>query len=283
MQMTPAADLPPNTNYLGFTIRPAPGVFTPQIGHVDLDYGETVEPGPRGLTEMTAGGRTFLTWFPSTGATGYTVKRSADGDQFDTLATGIHDSGYTDMTAKPGVKYHYAVEASLPSGDSDDSVIDLPSPSSGAMLFNDPLADWGLVQSHTADLAISDVVPGVHGVARTANSTESFTYNMPAMDDFGLTVYDRGDDTSHVTAEGSSDGEHWTQIPLKAGPSVSISADWNAVQCTPSTKLNAQYDYLRLTIHSADGADGRVDSPRVGQIRLTYGAARHIQTAHAGQ
>lgn len=78
---------------------------------------------PTGLTARVRGSQVVLSWWGSTGAVSYTVKRSAQaGGPYTTLASGIVDlMSFTDTDVRAGQVWHYTVEAIGPAGDSHAS------------------------------------------------------------------------------------------------------------------------------------------------------------------
>ena len=81
----------------------------------------TIQPpppaAPSGLTATGTGGAVALNWSAASGATSYTVQRSAaSGGPYSTLATGISGASYTDTGLASGSTWYYTVAAQGPSG-----------------------------------------------------------------------------------------------------------------------------------------------------------------------
>ena len=77
---------------------------------------------PTNLIVTLSGGTPVLTWTGSTGATGYTVRRStAPGGPFAVVASGLAGTTYTDSTALAGTTYYYTVSATNSAGESGPS------------------------------------------------------------------------------------------------------------------------------------------------------------------
>jgi len=75
--------------------------------------GELVTPAPpKGLTAMEGNGLVRLKWFGSPGALSYTVKRSTkDGSGYETVASGLKSTIYTDTGVANGQTYYYVITA----------------------------------------------------------------------------------------------------------------------------------------------------------------------------
>lgn len=97
------------------------------------DFGNTVnsaayegsEPpqAPVSLAATPTNEHVALTWSSSTGATSYSVKRSAGaGEPFLVIAMYLTDLSYSDMDIAAGKTYHYVVTASNTAGESGDSM-----------------------------------------------------------------------------------------------------------------------------------------------------------------
>ncbi|MEW5773299.1 MAG: fibronectin type III domain-containing protein [Thermodesulfobacteriota bacterium] len=66
---------------------------------------------PRRLEAAARGGKAVLAWEPAAGATRYQVsRRAADERDPAVIAPWVEGTGYADATARPGVRYEYAVQ-----------------------------------------------------------------------------------------------------------------------------------------------------------------------------
>lgn len=75
-------------------------------------------PAPDGLDARPGAGRIFLTWNPSPGATGYTLKRSTvDGSSYQPVATDLAGTTFIDTPLSVGTTYHYIVTATSTAGE----------------------------------------------------------------------------------------------------------------------------------------------------------------------
>ena len=93
-------------------------------------------PAPTNVVATAATGTSVdLTWTASTGATSYTVLRTADNSTYSTVGTPGTNS-LTDSTASAGTAYFYKVTATGPGGTSADSNKDL---ATTVIFANDPL------------------------------------------------------------------------------------------------------------------------------------------------
>lgn len=78
---------------------------------------------PQNLTAEQSDGNILLTWSGSLGATGYTVQRSTDGVNFNTVATTGLVSQYIDVLPGIGIMYFYQIAALNLSGTSSYSSV----------------------------------------------------------------------------------------------------------------------------------------------------------------
>jgi autotransporter-associated beta strand protein len=80
---------------------------------------ENLAPAPSSLAVSAPDGSPVLTWSPSTGATGYAVKRSTTpGGPYTTLVSGVADTSFTDTSAVAGTTYYYLVVSINAAGES---------------------------------------------------------------------------------------------------------------------------------------------------------------------
>ena len=106
---------------------------TRNIGSGQLCVYGLLPDGPGPLTpssvNVSAGdGQVSLSWAESGGATTYTVKRSIkNAEPFETIASGLTSTTFTDITAGNGMTYQYVVSSANSNGDS--------APSSAATVF----------------------------------------------------------------------------------------------------------------------------------------------------
>jgi cellulose 1,4-beta-cellobiosidase len=84
----------------------------------------TVPPAPTGLVASQGPGakKISLSWFPSSGATSYNVKRSLiGGGPYTTIASGVTTTSYSNTGLSSGTTYYYVVSAVNAAGESPDS------------------------------------------------------------------------------------------------------------------------------------------------------------------
>jgi len=87
---------------------------------------------PTGLTPSAGNGQVALTWQPSSGASGYNVKRAtSNGGPYTTVAPGVTGTSYTDTTVTNGTTYYYVVSALSGCGESSNSSQVSATPSGG--------------------------------------------------------------------------------------------------------------------------------------------------------
>ena len=278
------ADLPEGTNYLAFTLRggPEPQVWTPQVGQVSLQVTDAARPsGPAGLTVVAAGGKASLSWYPIKGAVGYTVKRRlASTKVFETLAAGVKSNTYVDEGLKNDTKYYYAVTATLDKGDTGESEEVLAISSPDAVVLTDPLTDWNLMTTHTANLEFDKLIDNVDCVRRSGTTRETFAYNLPGATNFAINLFSADADMNNdLTVETSTDGTNWSILPTSLKLPAKTAPGLYAAVCTPSGKLPVDTNYIRFAL----GVDGsQTANPSLGQLRITYGvvktAAAHTTT-----
>jgi len=275
------ADLPEGTNYLAFTLRGDPAhVWTPQVGQVAMEVSKTATSGPAGLTVVAAGGKASLAWYPIKGAVDYTVKRRpASSKQFQTVAAGIKANAYTDEGLKNDTKYYYAVTATLQKGDTGNSEEVLAISKSDTVVLTDPLTDWNLTASHSANLEFDKLVDNVDCVRRSGPSRETFAYNLPGATSFAVNVFSPNADMNNdVVVETSADGTNWSILPTSLKLPAKPEPGLYAAVCAPTGTLPADTNYIRFAL----GSDGSTSlSPSLGQLRITYGVTGPVKTAAA--
>src|SRR5207237_3502496 len=67
---------------------------------------------PTGLTAAAGNDQVVLNWNPSTGATGYNVKRSTTNNgPYTTIGPNVNVTNFTDTAATNGSTYYYVVSA----------------------------------------------------------------------------------------------------------------------------------------------------------------------------
>jgi fibronectin type III domain protein len=77
---------------------------------------------PTGLTATAGKKKITLKWTPSSGASGYNIKRKTSSTSaFNTIATGITGTTYTNTGLTTGMTYYYVVSATNAGGESDNS------------------------------------------------------------------------------------------------------------------------------------------------------------------
>ncbi|MDI4647388.1 fibronectin type III domain-containing protein [Cohnella hashimotonis] len=95
----------------------------------EFDVFDTVTPGtvvsadaPAGLTATSGDTTAYLTWYASTGATNYNIKRSTTaGGPYTTIATAVTGNVFHDTGLTNGTKYYYVVSAVNAGGESGNS------------------------------------------------------------------------------------------------------------------------------------------------------------------
>src|SRR5262249_38326238 len=87
-----------------------------------VDSTPTAPPVPSGLSATPGNAQVALSWSPSSGATGYNLKRLTNsGSGFTTIAANLSETNYTDLTVSNGVNYYYVVSATNSVGESSNS------------------------------------------------------------------------------------------------------------------------------------------------------------------
>ena len=86
-------------------------------------HAATAPPAVSSLAATPGDGKVTLAWSASAGATSYTVKRATvSGGPYQTIATGVMGTPYTDSGLTDGTTYYYVVDAVNAAGPSPDSV-----------------------------------------------------------------------------------------------------------------------------------------------------------------
>lgn len=141
---------------------------TRNIGSGQLCVYGLLPDGPGPLTpssvNVSAGdGQVSLSWAESGGATTYTVKRSIkNAEPFETIASGLTSTTFTDITAGNGMTYQYVVSSANSNGDS--------APSSAATVFlPKPPFHLGLLPPGPGRDVTVRVCSGCHSPGLTAN------------------------------------------------------------------------------------------------------------------
>src|SRR5215213_3461340 len=95
-----------------------------------------IPPAPTGLTATGGNAQVALNWQPSSGATGYNIKRSTtSGSGFALVQGGVATSSYTDTTVSNSTNYYYVVSATNSAGgQSPDSAQASATPTGGGGL-----------------------------------------------------------------------------------------------------------------------------------------------------
>jgi hypothetical protein len=276
--------LPAGTHYVGFriaanTVQETNKPWAPEIGEIQFSTnkfenfeGELTpsENGPAGLTVMAANGAAFVNWYPLKGAASYTIKRSAGDGGFSSVATNLTATTYNDSGLSGGTTYNYAVLANMPDGTHLCSQILTVTPDAGTVEFNDPLTDWGNVSDHSEGLDFATQIGNITTVRRTAEDTESLTYNLPGCVRFAANVYFQGDLNGQLSARASRDGATWTPVKIANSAPVDLGSNWLVSEISVDGQLPDDTNFLRLSLEG----DGSTNSPQVGAIRMTYGATK---------
>jgi fibronectin type 3 domain-containing protein len=100
--------------------------FTGQYNYVGISEMEMMEStssaAPTNVTALAGNAKVDLSWFASTGATGYNIKRSTTaGGPYTSVASNVTGSPYTDTTVTNGTTYYYVITAVNATGESANS------------------------------------------------------------------------------------------------------------------------------------------------------------------
>ncbi|NOV01767.1 fibronectin type III domain-containing protein [Paenibacillus planticolens] len=113
-----------NTTYY-FTVSAVNGAGTSQDS-AEVQATPMTTPPPQAPTGVMAAGadaKVSVSWSAVNGANSYSVKRSTDGQNFTTVASGLTVTNYTDTGLTNGTTYHYVVTAVNPQGESGNSAV----------------------------------------------------------------------------------------------------------------------------------------------------------------
>ncbi len=104
---------------VGFSPGTAGQDHNPCVNGLEVLGGASAPSAPANLSAAGGNAQVALTWTGSVGADNYSVKRSqVSGGPYDTLATGVMGTTYTDGTATNDTVYYYVVTASDAAGES---------------------------------------------------------------------------------------------------------------------------------------------------------------------
>jgi hypothetical protein len=270
-RITPASDLPPDTSYVGFTMRSDPEIwYTPQIGKLTITYDESVsnDVGPKGLTVVAAGSEAHLAWYPVDGASSYTVeRRSVQRSEYHTIASGIASNNYTDSGLRTGEKYYYIVKAHTSAGTTGPSEEVLAVSQPDMAVFDDPLSDWSLSTRHSGDLKFGTLFGGATTLQRMGDGEGYVAYKLTGAKSFSVNVFSKRSDAGvDVSVDTSVDGTSWSPLPITLKLDASISSGWHAAVCTPDGKLPADAEFIRFHLLPGDSTG----SPQIADLRLTW-------------
>ena len=109
----------PTTCYVGFAATAHNNALITGAQFDDISLSNQGPPAPAGLSATAGNAQIVLnwTWNPASGATSYTVQRSAaSGGPYSTLATAISGASYMDTGLANGATWYYTVAAQGPSG-----------------------------------------------------------------------------------------------------------------------------------------------------------------------
>ena len=126
----------PETIYVGLVVSSTDNgtLNSSTFSHVQITGGDgnaliSVPAAPAALLAAPGDGTVPLRWQASFGATGYSINRSTtSGGPYQTVATDIKGSSYTDTSVTNGTTYYYTVTASNSAGTSDLSPEDSATP-----------------------------------------------------------------------------------------------------------------------------------------------------------
>jgi hypothetical protein len=125
----------PDTIYVGLVVSSVTSKLNNSVfSNVQITGGDGGAPrvipaAPAMLLASPGDGSVPLRWQASFGATGYTVGRSEfSGGPYETIASGVTGSSYTDTSVTNGTTYYYTVTATNSAGASDPSSADSATP-----------------------------------------------------------------------------------------------------------------------------------------------------------
>ena len=210
------------------------------------------------------------------GAT-YQVERATAGSTgpWTTITTGsVTDNGtpWTDATHPTGTVW-YRVKAANLSGvfGPYSSVSSITYTSGTSAQFTDPLNDFTLVSSKTANWSIDTTnsanFNGDAGRAmRSSLTTESLTYNKTNITGFTVRIYNNSGYAYTATLAVSPDNSTWTTVGTTVTASGSGAQNWTYQDLTNTSAITAGMNYLRITL-----SGGSVNwSPQISQVTINY-------------
>jgi subtilisin family serine protease len=237
---------------------------------------------PTGLVATAGDGTVSLHWNASSGATGYTVRRSTvSGSGFSTIATGITATTYTDAGLSNGTTYYYRVSALNAAGESADSAEVSATP-----MLLPPAAPTGLAATPgNGQISLSWTAPsGVTSYTVKRSSTSGGPYTPIQTGISGTSIVDtglvNGATYYYVVTAVNAAGESPTSNEASATPTAGSAAPTGlAAMPIPSR--------LVLTWNASQGATSyHVKRATVSggpyMLVATVGATTYISPAPSG-
>ncbi|MGO8673397.1 MAG: hypothetical protein ACLQVD_18800 [Capsulimonadaceae bacterium] len=265
--LAPARSAPYSATPSPLAGRAGEGAYSAQPGDPGNDGPSLAIPG--GFTAVAASDQASIAWMPVPGAVKYTIRRGMSGaSNYQTVASDLTSGTFTDRGLKPGHGYWYQLVAIRADGTGAGTQTMSVTPDPGAVVFNDPLADWSLVSDRTDGLAFSALPGSVSTIRRTKADAESITYNLPGATRLTFAAFFKGDVNGQVAAEASTDSCTWTSVPLINTTPVTVGNGLSAAVFASSKPMPANTNYLRIDLLGT----GCADTPSIGTVRAAYGA-----------
>lgn len=145
---------------------------------------------PTNLTATAGNAKVDLTWTAAADATGYNIKRTTtSGGPYETVASAVYGTSYTDSSVEMGATYYYVVSAINESGESSNSnEAAVTIPDKPILSINAEKDTVKINDEFTVDVVLSNVTNICAEDIRISYNTELFEY-LGAEPTQGLKIY----------------------------------------------------------------------------------------------
>lgn len=225
------------------------------------------------ISSLDTGG--YINWRGAAIGATYQVQRATAGASgpWTTATSGsVTDNGtpWLDSAHPVGTVWYRVQAANLSGVFGPFSVVKSVTYSGGSSPISDPLNDFTLVSSKTANWTIDTTNSAnfngdVGRAMRSTLSTESLTYNKTGLTSFTVRIYSNSSQPgSTVTLATSPDNSTWTTVSTTVSGSGSGAANWTYQDLTNAAAIGSGKNYLKITL-----SGGSVNwSPQIAQVTV---------------